>query len=257
MEPPQLIDAPMGEISCPFFYRPLFQNSIIDWILFVSGPQALGDMVGPGLYMADFKTLQILAQVLFRIITFRMRLDGRIVASHVLGNRLPYIPLLVVALLARFTDLIKLTSPWDALESWWIIGLLVVLSLVEFFADKIPAVNHINDLIQTIVRPVAGAILFAASAQVVTEIHPILSLAAGLLVSGGVHAVKSLAVRPAVTATTGGAGNVPVSILEDILSSVVSILSVVIPIVIGCFLILVTAWLVWRMWRKANSIQTA
>jgi hypothetical protein len=168
-----------------------------------------------------------------------------------------YIPLLVVALLARFTDLIKLTSPWDALESWWIIGLLVVLSLVEFFADKIPAVNHINDLIQTIVRPVAGAILFAASAQVVTEIHPILSLAAGLLVSGGVHAVKSLAVRPAVTATTGGAGNVPVSILEDILSSVVSILSVVIPIVIGCFLILVTAWLVWRMWRKANSIQTA
>ncbi len=63
-----------------------------------------------------------------------------------------YIPLLVVALLARFTDLIKLTTPWDALESWWIIGLLVVLSLVEFFADKIPAVNHINDLIQTIVE---------------------------------------------------------------------------------------------------------
>jgi len=168
-----------------------------------------------------------------------------------------YIPLLVVALLARFTDLIKLSSPWDALESWWIIGLLVVLSLVEFFADKIPAVNHINDLIQTIMRPAAGAILFAASAQVVTEIHPILSLAAGLLVSGSVHAVKSLAIRPAVTATTGGTGNVPVSILEDILSSVVSILSVVIPVLIGCILVIVTSWFIWRMWRKANSVQTA
>jgi hypothetical protein len=62
-----------------------------------------------------------------------------------------YIPLLVIALLARFTDLVKLSSPWNTLESWWIIGLLVLLSLIEFFADKVPAVNHINDIIQTLV----------------------------------------------------------------------------------------------------------
>src|SRR4030066_1904876 len=74
-----------------------------------------------------------------------------------------YIPLLVVALLGKFTDLITLSTPWDTLESWWVIGVLVVLSGVEFFADKIPAVNHINDIIQTIIRPVAGAIVFAAS----------------------------------------------------------------------------------------------
>lgn len=124
-----------------------------------------------------------------------------------------YIPLLVIALVARYTDLISLNEPYNTLENPWIIGLLVVLSLIEFFADKVPAVNHANDLIQTIVRPVAGAIVFAASAQVISDIHPVLSLAAGLFVAGGVHAVKSLAVRPAVTATTGGAGNVPVSIL--------------------------------------------
>ena len=52
-----------------------------------------------------------------------------------------YIPLLVVALLARFTSLIKLNSPWDTLTSWWIIGLLVLLSLIEFFADKIRSRN--------------------------------------------------------------------------------------------------------------------
>ena len=37
--------------------------------------------------------------------------------------------------------------------------------------------------------------------------------------AGSVHAVKSLAVRPAVTATTAGAGNVPVSIAEDLVST--------------------------------------
>ena len=166
-----------------------------------------------------------------------------------------YIPLLVIALLGRFTDLIELSKPWDTLENGWIIGLLAVLSLVEFFADKIPAVNHINDLLQTFVRPVAGAIAFAASARVITDVHPVLSLAAGLLLAGSVHAVKTVAVRPAVTAATGGAGNVPVSIAEDLISTVISILSVVIPVIIAVFAILLTSWIVFRMWRRSNAIQ--
>jgi hypothetical protein len=163
-----------------------------------------------------------------------------------------YIPLLVVSLLARFTDLLKLSSPWDTLTSWWIIGLLLVLSLIEFFADKIPAVNHINDAIQTFVRPTAGAIVFAASAQVVTDVHPVLSLALGLLVAGGVHAAKSGALRPAVTATTGGAGNVAASILEDIISTVLSILAVVVPVVIAVILVLGASWVIWWVWRREN-----
>ncbi len=164
-----------------------------------------------------------------------------------------YIPLLVIALLGRFTNLIQLKAPWDALTSWWIIGLLVVLSLIEFFADKVPAVNHINDVIQTIVRPTAGAIAFAASAQVISNAHPVLALGAGLLVAGGVHVVKSAAVRPAVTATTGGAGNIPVSIAEDLVATLVSILSVVVPVIIACILVLVTAWIVLRMWRRSRQ----
>jgi hypothetical protein len=168
-----------------------------------------------------------------------------------------YIPLLVVALLARFTNLIALQSPWDTLTSWWVIGVLVVLSAIEFLADKIPAVNHVNDIIQTFVRPVAGAILFAASARVITDIHPILALSIGLLTAGGVHTVKAGIIRPAVTATTGGAANTPVSIMEDVVSTVVSVLSVIIPVVVGCILVLVTAWIIWLLWRKANSTQLA
>jgi hypothetical protein len=155
-----------------------------------------------------------------------------------------YIPLLVVALLARFTNLLTLQQPWDALSSWWIIGLLIVLSLIEFFADKFPAVNHINDIIQSFIRPAAGAIVFAASANILTEVSPILSLGCGLFVAGGVHVVKSAMVRPAVTATTGGAGNVPVSILEDVVSTIVSILSVVIPILVVVFVIIIIAWII-------------
>lgn len=168
-----------------------------------------------------------------------------------------YIPLLVISLLAKFTNLLQLQAPWDALESWWIIGLLLGLSLVEFFADKAPAVNHINDLIQTLVRPVAGAIAFAASAQVISDIHPVLALSAGLLIAGSVHAVKSLAVRPAVTATTAGAANTPVSILEDVTATILSILSLIVPVLVACILIVVTAYIIWLLWRRANRQRSA
>jgi uncharacterized membrane protein len=161
-----------------------------------------------------------------------------------------YIPLLVVSLLAKFTDLIKLSEPWSAMESWWIIGLLIVLSTVEFVADKVPAVNHVNDAVQTLVRPTAGAILFAASANVITDISPVLSIAAGLLIAGSVHVVKSVAVRPAVTATTAGMGDVPVSIVEDVVSTSVSLLSVILPVVIGVLMLLLAIWIIWWLTRR-------
>ncbi len=163
-----------------------------------------------------------------------------------------YVPLLIVALAARFTDWIQLGSPWDALESWWVIGAIALLGLVEFFADKVPAVNHLNDAIQTFIRPAAGAILFAASTDVVTNLHPALGIIAGLLVAGSVHVVKSAAIRPAVTATTGGAGNIPVSVAEDVLATIVSILAVVVPVIIAALIIVITAFIVWWLWRRAN-----
>lgn len=163
-----------------------------------------------------------------------------------------YIPLLAIAILARFTDLIKLSSPWDALTNGWVIALLIVLGLIEFLVDKIPAVNHINDIIQTLVRPIAGAIVFASSAQVITDIHPVLSISAGLLVAGGVHAVKSFAVRPAVTASTAGTGDVPVSLVEDITATIMSLLAIVVPVLLTVLLVIMIAWLIWWIWRKSN-----
>jgi hypothetical protein len=161
-----------------------------------------------------------------------------------------YIPLLMIALLARFTNVLNLSQPWDVLTSWWIIGLLLVLSLVEFFADSIPAFNHINDAIQSFIRPTAGAIAFAASAEVITEVNPVLSLAAGLLIAGGVHSVKALAVRPAVTASTGGTANLPVHIMEDVTATIVSILAIVLPVILIALALILTGLLMAFIFRR-------
>ena len=162
-----------------------------------------------------------------------------------------YIPLLTVALLAKFTNLIHLQEPWNLMTSWWVIGVLLVLTIVEILADMFPGVNHVNDVIQSFIRPTAGAIVFAAASSQVGDVNPILGLIAGLLVSGGVHAVKSLAVRPVVNATTAGLGNVPVSIGEQATSTVVSILSVLIPVLVAIFLVFVIALILW--WSKRRK----
>lgn len=169
-----------------------------------------------------------------------------------------YIPLLVVGVTAHyFPNLLTLNSPWDLLANPWILILLGILVIIEMLVDKIPAVNHINDLIQTVVRPAAGAIAFAASAEVVTGINPILALACGLLVAGSVHVVKSAAVRPAVTAATGGAGNIPVSVAEDVTSTVMSLLSILLPILMAILLILLFAFIVWWFRGRSNGKQEA
>ena len=164
-----------------------------------------------------------------------------------------YIPLFTIAVIAHYTDWFKLNAPYDLLSNPWIMILLGVLIIIEFLADKVPAINHLNDLIQTFIRPVAGAIVFAAAAKVLTDVSPLLSLACGLLIAGSVHVAKSAVVRPAVTATTGGAGNIPVSIAEDVISTVTSILAVIVPVIVACMLVLFTALLIWWLWRRSNA----
>jgi len=165
-----------------------------------------------------------------------------------------YIPLLVVGVVAHyFPNVLTLSNPWDLIANPWILILLGVLVIIEMLADKIPAVNHVNDLVQTVVRPAAGAIAFAASAKVVTDIHPVLALACGLLVAGSVHVVKSAGVRPMVTATTGGAGNVPVSIAEDVAAAGVSVLALVLPILTGALLLVFIVFLAWWLSRRKEE----
>ena len=167
-----------------------------------------------------------------------------------------YIPLLVVSLLAKFTTLIELAKPWDALESWWTIGVLGVLVVIEAVADKVPVVDHINDAVQTFIRPTAGAILFAASAKSITEINPVLSLICGLLVTGSVHAAKSVVARPVVDVATAGIGTPVVSTLEDIFATVVSVLSILVPILM-VIIVFLTIWLIASIINRRRKQKTA
>jgi len=163
-----------------------------------------------------------------------------------------YIPLLVVGVLAHYTKLLELTPPYDLLANPWILIMLGILLIIEMLADKVPVANHINDLIQTFVRPVAGAIVFAAGTNVVHGIHPVVALACGLLVAGSVHLVKSAAVRPLVTATTGGAGNLPVSVAEDVASTAVSVIAVLVPVAIAVLVAILILALLW-WWARPKS----
>ncbi|MDF1512909.1 MAG: DUF4126 domain-containing protein [Anaerolineae bacterium] len=164
-----------------------------------------------------------------------------------------YIPMLTLALLAKFTNLITLGEPWNALTNWWIIAVLVVLLVIEELADKIPAVDTINDIVQTLVRPTAGAILFASTTQQSIHMHPILAFGCGIILAGSVHVIKAGA-RPVVTAMTAGTGNPIVSTIEDIISAVTSIVAIIFPyLVVVWFLLLVTLVIFIVRWRKLRS----
>jgi hypothetical protein len=162
-----------------------------------------------------------------------------------------YIPLLIVALLSRFTSLITLNAPYDALASWWVIGTLAVLLIVEILVDKIPAADTVNDLVHTFIRPAAGAILFAASTNVI-GLHPVLAAICGVILAGGVHVAKASG-RPVVTATTAGIGNPIVSTVEDVISFLTSLLAIVAPYALLALVIIALSLFIWRYERRRSS----
>ncbi|HSM56107.1 MAG TPA: DUF4126 domain-containing protein [Candidatus Sulfomarinibacteraceae bacterium] len=168
-----------------------------------------------------------------------------------------YIPLLVVALASRLPleqPLLQLSEPYSLLGHWLVIAVLVILLGIEMTVDKIPAVDTANDVIQTVVRPAAGALLFAANANVVTDISPLLALIAGLILAGGVHATKGVA-RPVITAGTAGTGNWLVSLLEDLVAVVVSILSVLLPLLaLIAIVTIVVLVLYYRRRRRSRHL---
>ena len=161
-----------------------------------------------------------------------------------------YIPLLIVAVLG-YTGTVTLTEPFTGLDDPWVIGVLAVLLGVEVLADKIPAVDSLNDIIGTVVRPAAGAVLFAASTGVVGDFPPALSLVLGLITAGTVHGAKA-AFRPMANVSTGGTAAPVVSVTEDVASVGLSLIAIFIPALVIVALLLF-AWAVWRWRRRRRS----
>lgn len=161
-----------------------------------------------------------------------------------------WIPLFLVGLADRFLPpaWFQLPAGLEFLSTPLGLGITGFLLLVEAFADKIPIVDHVNDAIQTFVRPVAGAVLFLAGVGAIPQLPPAVALIAGFLTAGAVHALKA-GFRPLVTVATGGTGNVVVSLIEDFVAFVATVMALLAPLLI-VFLLLSIVWLVLR--RKAR-----
>lgn len=146
--------------------------------------------------------------------------------------------LLLVALADRTTGLVDLPGGYEFLSSWPAIGTLATLLLVEEVVDKVAGADHANDLVQTFVRPAAGALIMLATTQ--GELAPEVAAAAGLALAGTAHATKA-SVRPLVSVGTAGVGNPVVSVLEDLLAVAAVVVALVVPVLVVLVLAGLTA----------------
>ncbi|WAC65875.1 DUF4126 domain-containing protein [Agrococcus sp. SL85] len=177
-----------------------------------------------------------------------------------------YVPLLVVGLVARLLpDVLALPEGWSWLASWWAIGALAVLLVVEVVADKVPAVDSMNDVLQTAVRPTAGGLAFGstsgASTAAVADPSELFAsqqwvpVVLGVAIALAVHLAKS-ALRPAANLATAGAAAPVASTAEDLGAVALSVLALVAPVLVLLVLGLLGA-LAWRIVRVARRRRAA
>lgn len=169
-----------------------------------------------------------------------------------------YIPFLIVAVIARFTDFINLPTQFAWIESNWAIGAAAVLLLGEVVFDKIPVVDHINDAVGTFVRPATGGLIFAAT-QAAEDLeqgssfmqdNPWIGVVLGIITAGIVHTGKAVT-RPVVNASTMGIGAPLVSTAEDTASVGLSLVAIFFPIIV-IFVLLLLLWGGFALWRSGR-----
>jgi len=160
-----------------------------------------------------------------------------------------YATLLVYGVLARVAGL-----RGDLAEFFSSTPVLVVLGLlycVEFIADKVPAVDHVWDVIHTFIRPAAGAVV--AWAAVSDKIPHGAVILASVLAGGaalGAHAAKAT-IRGASTALTGGVASPILSLFEDVFAFATAIIAVILPWLVIAVIVAVTFFFV-TLWRRVR-----
>ena len=173
-----------------------------------------------------------------------------------------YIPLLALGLASRFLDFIQLPAGWTWLSNEWVLVILGVLLVIEFVADKIPIVDSINDWVQTVIRPVAGGIVFGSGSSsetaFVTDPAAFFSsnqwvpIVVGIVIALGIHLAKAAA-RPVVNTVTVGLGAGAVSAAEDAGSVGLSLSAILLPIFVIVMLALVIGGFV-ALFRRLDRL---
>lgn len=151
-----------------------------------------------------------------------------------------YVPLLLMGIAGRI-DWIQLPGGWVWLENEWILVILGILFVIEIVADKVPAVDTINDVIQSVVRPASGGIVFAGGigTQTVAVEDPGTFFSSGAWIPVIIGIVLALimsllksAVRPVANFVTGGIAAPALSTAEDGASVALSVFAFVAPILV-------------------------
>jgi hypothetical protein len=156
-----------------------------------------------------------------------------------------WLPLFAGALLNRL-DVVELAAPFDDLSGTGAIVVLGVLTAADFVGDKVPVVDHVLHAIGTVIAPISGAVMFTGQTGVDTDVPTLVSALLGAGTAESVHAGRA-AVRPLSTATTAGAGNPILSLIEDAASAFLVVVAFVLPVlafllVIGLLAALYTGW---------------
>ncbi len=172
-----------------------------------------------------------------------------------------YVPLLALGLLTRYTSLVELPSQWAWLGNGWVLTTLAVLLVIEVLADKVPALDHVNDLVQTLIRPLSGGVVFASGAEAVTpgngnptlfDDSTLTPFIVGLLIALGVHIAKA-GMRSVVNLSTGGLGAPVVSTVEDVSAVSMTVFAVLLPVLVLVFLVCAVVLAVWVIRRRRNA----
>lgn len=176
-----------------------------------------------------------------------------------------YIPLLSMGLLDRYTNLIHLPEGWAWLANGWVIGIVAVLLVIEIVADKIPALDSVNDAVQTFVRPTSGGIVFGSgtAAQTAAVTDPAefartgqwVPIAIGVVTALVVHLTKT-SVRPAANVATAGIAAPVLSTIEDVTSVGLTFVAILIPALVLIILIAVF-WCAFVLWRRMRRRKRA
>ena len=148
-----------------------------------------------------------------------------------------FLPPLILGLLGRL-DVLTLRPSLEWMESSPALLIFGTALVVEILADKIPVVDHVLDAVQTVLKPAAGAMVFAAA---VTDLPPqwaaVASLFIGGAVAGSIHVAKS-GLRLVSTGATAGTGNPALSLAEDGISLTSTLLAIFFPVLLIALLIL-------------------
>lgn len=172
-----------------------------------------------------------------------------------------YVPLIIVGLAGRFTNLLELPDGWSWLTNEWVLIALGVLLAVEVVADKIPVVDHVNDVLQSVVRPVAGGLAFdsGSASQTVAVADPAeffsssewVPIAVGVVLALSVHVSKAVA-RASVNVATVGTAAPLMSTAEDVGSVGLSVAAIIVPLVVVMALAGFAWFAVWALTRRRH-----